>query len=239
MKQANDVSMSLGELGILKWLALQVLFVSMATVLEAAESPNPLLSSRIDAAFGVHQLQQRVQAEGGDNALHVVDHYLLSLNLSGSFHFSPYMALGMFLHLDEGLRTQTSLHSLDSRKNPVSGTQSGGAYTEFWLGPLIQVFWDPLQAEFGYAAIGWLDDNTRGDLKTTGGSSSGSLSMRLGSGWLLSLGANFPLYDIYRLVAKLEYRTRIYDARAGKALANGTEMPMQSIMPYLGVAFGF
>lgn len=199
------------------------------------ENDPPL---RADAQLGFSRFEQQVKSEiGGARGERLVEQSELELGLTGSYRIFGPIAAGLFLRSDFGTRRAGRFTGFDDEGAAVVADETGGAYQELWLGPLLRASWRALFFEVGYAVYGARWDDARDDLPTADGEVDAALRTSPTVAWLFALGGGVPVADQWQLVFRAEYRIRYYDRRNGDALADDVVHGTQSITPLLGVAW--
>ncbi|MEO0324498.1 MAG: hypothetical protein AAF447_16165, partial [Myxococcota bacterium] len=124
---------------------------------------------------------------------------------------------------------------LDDDGNATTVSLGGGAFTETWVGPLVQLRWRYLFGEAGWGAVAFRQDDARGDLTAPGTRGAFRASPRVA--WMVGGGGYFPIYGDWDLMLRVTYRIRYYETRGGDDLASGVAFGHQSVTPLVGFAW--
>lgn len=197
-------------------------------------------SWRTEGGISVSHFQQQVKRAVGDvRGQRLVNEFELGALLSGSYRIHEFVHLGIFARADRGERFLARFNGFDAEGRTQTKDGVGGTYTEFWIGPLVQLHWKQLTLDLGFAPYGYRNDNARDDIPNVSGSTDGSFSLHPTIAWLVSLGGSFSLLEQLETTIKVEYRPRYYSQRGGDDLANNVEHGTQSVVPIIGVACQF
>lgn len=195
---------------------------------------------RIEGGITVSHFQQQVKRAVGDiRGQRLVNEFELGAMLSGSYQIHEFVHLGIFVRADRGERFLARFNGFDAEGRTQTKEGIGGTYTEFWIGPLVQLQWKQLTLDLGFAPYGYRNDNARDDIPNVLGSTDGSFFLHPTIAWLISLGGGFSLLEQVEATIKVEYRPRYYSQRGGEDLANNVEHGTQSVVPIIGVACQF
>lgn len=203
-------------------------------------SQESTASWRVESGITFSHFQQQIkQAVGDVRGQRLVNEFEVGALLSGSYRIHQYVHLGIFTRADRGERFLARFNGFDAQGKTQTKDGIGGTYTEFWIGPIVQLQWKQLTLDLGYAPYGVRNDHARDDIPNVDGNADGSFSLHPTIAWMVSLGGNFPLYEKFDALIKIEYRPRYYSERNGKTLINDIEHGTQSIVPVIGVAYQF
>ena len=195
---------------------------------------------RIEGGVTFRHFQQQVKAEVGQpRGDRLVNEFELGALVSGLYELHEYVAVGAFLRVDRGERLAARFDGFDADGTTKTRDAVGGAYSELWFGPFIQVRWKQLSLDLGYAPIGVRDDMARIDVPSASGETDGTFSLHPTIAWIISLGANIPVSESFDVILKAEYRPRYYSKRGGEPLLGNIEHGTQSIAPLLGIGWRF
>lgn len=192
---------------------------------------------RLDLGLGFHRFEQQVKAEiGGAAGVPIVEESALHLAVDATYNVWRFVRLGLSAQLDVGARHATTFERIEDGA-PVVAERVGGAYTEFWLGPMLHLQWKGLFARVGYGALGLRTDSARDDLPASDGSTSGILRTSPRIAWWFGLGVYAPIRPHWDLTLRVQYRIRYYVTRGGEPLAQDLVHGTQDITPFLGVSY--
>jgi hypothetical protein len=195
---------------------------------------------RADAGLTFSRFEQQVKAEiGGARGERLVQSTELGLLLTGAYSLHALFEVGLFAQGDVGSRSAGRFVGFDANGAAQLDSETGGAYQELWLGPLIRGRYGPAFVELGWGALGLRWDEARDDLPSTTGETDGALVRNPAIAWLLAAGGAVPLGERLDLVLRLEYRVRYYTSRGGNPLAEEIAHGTQSFAPFIGVGYGF
>ena len=193
---------------------------------------------RVESGVVFSHFQQQIKrAVGDERGQRLVNEFHLGALLSGSYRIHEFIHLGIFTRADRGERYLANFNGFDAQGKTQTKNGIGGTYTEFWIGPLLQLQWKQLTLDLGYAPYGTRNDNARGDIPNANNSAEGSFSLHPTIAWLISFGGSFDVSDNFDVLLKVEYRPRYYSERGGTALLNDIEHGTQSVVPVIGVAY--
>ena len=193
---------------------------------------------RLEAGISLSMFQQQVKSEvGGETGDPLINENQFGFMLTGTYQVHKHIGLGLFLRTDIGVREAAKFREIDAEGKAIVGSQLGGDYSEFWLGPVAKFSWRQVFLELGYAVIGRRTDDGRPDILNASGNNSGTLTVNPSVAWMINLGGEFELTDKLLLQMRLEYRIRYYNERDGENLRNNIEHGTQSLVPIFGVAF--
>lgn len=193
---------------------------------------------RVEGGAVISHFQQQIKrAVGDERGQRLVNEFQFGALFSGSYRVHEFIHLGIFTRVDRGERFLASFNGFDAQGKTQTINGIGGTYTEFWIGPLLQLQWKQLTLDLGYAPYGTRNDNARGDIPNTNNSTDGAFSLHPTIAWLISIGGSFDVSDNFDLLLKIEYRPRYYSERGGAILINDIEHGTQSIVPVIGVAY--
>jgi hypothetical protein len=207
-----------------------------ATADEARPKPHVVA----DANLSFSRFEQQVKTEvGGTRGERLVESTELGLLLTGTYVLLDYLEAGLFSQFDLGFRSSSRLAGFDGAGAAQTTAETGGAYRELWLGPLVRGRYGPIFAEVGWGALGMRWDDARDDLPSRSGDVDSALARDPAIAWLIAVGGAVPLADRLDLMLRLEYRLRYYTSRGGEPLAGGVVHGTQSFTPLVGVAYRF
>ena len=193
---------------------------------------------RLDGGLVFSHFEQQVKTEvGGEQGEKLVEDTEFGLQIVASWNVWRFLDLGIYTQFDIGNRSAARFDGFDDAGRTVVSGEVGGAYSEFWLGPLVRAGWKGLFVEFAYGAIGLRSDDARDDLATADGDTESALQTSPTIAWVGAIGGMFEVIDDLQVVLKLEYRVRYYTSRGGDALANEIVHGTQNFTPFLGVAW--
>lgn len=217
---------------------MEKLFILIFIFVMPSSSQESTSSWRIESGITFSHFQQQIkQAVGDVRGERLTNEFELGVLLSGSFRIHQFVHLGIFTRADRGERFLARFNGFDAQGKTQTKDGIGGTYTEFWIGPIVQLQWKQLTFDLGYAPYGTRLDNARGDISNASGSTDGSFSLNPTIAWLFSLGGSFSLVKKLAVLIKIEYRPRYYSKRGGEVLSNNIEHGTQSIAPIIGVAY--
>jgi hypothetical protein len=205
----------------------------MMTLRLGAQERTPLSA---EAGLTFSHFQQQVKQEVGDSrGQRIVHETEIGLHLAGAYQLADWLAAGLYLRFDTGLREAARFDGFDADGKTTVRDRVGGDYNELWVGPLLRGTWRFLQLDVGYGAYGIRFDEGRSDLPSASGDTSASFRLSATIAWLVALGANFPIDDELDLSVRAEYRARYYFERAGEALLDEIHHGTQSVVPMIAV----
>ncbi len=200
-----------------------------------AESKQPL---RLVSNLTFDRFEQQVKQEvGGTKGQKLVEDNSLALHLSITYAPLEYISIGFFARGDIGTRSAGNFERFDGEGAALITDETGGAYLEFWLGPLLAAHYKTFWFELGYAVLGVRSDDARADLQGTSGEEESPLQTSPTIAWLVALGAGLPVLDTLQINLRLEYRVRYYDSRGGNPLADKVVHGTQNLTPFFGVVW--
>jgi hypothetical protein len=192
----------------------------------------------VDVGLTGGHFEQQVKTEvGGERGEKIVVDTHLGVHSFATYRIWGPLSLGLFTQLDVGERSQGRFAGFDAQDRTQVDKQTGGTYTEFWVGPVLRGQWRALFAEVGYGAFGVRDDEARDDLPDESGSTDSALRTSPTIAWLAAVGAGVPLTDHFDAILRLEYRVRYYDQRGDKDLADDIVHGTQGFTPFVGLAW--
>lgn len=195
-------------------------------------------SWRIEAGAAFSHFQQQVKRAVGDpRGQRLVNEFQIGALVSGSYRLHDLISVGIFTRVDRGERFLANFSGFSADGKTQTADGIGRTYTELWIGPLIQMQWNMLTLDLGYAPYGTRNDNARGDIPNNVNSTAGLFSLHPTIAWLISLGGSFEIVPDFDLLIKIEYRPRYYSERGGAPLIDGIEHGTQSIVPVIGIAY--
>jgi hypothetical protein len=191
---------------------------------------------RIESAITLSHFQQQVKAEiGDDRGQRLVYEEAIGFVLTGGYRIYRHFNIGIFAQYDGGKRTLAVFDGFDDEQKARVRDELGGAYREFWFGPLLEFSWKTLAAAAGYALIGIRSDDARADIPAQDGDISSAFRTHPTIAWMFSIGAAVPVYSRFDLVVRIQYRARYYDRRGSKELFDAIDHGTQSISPLIGI----
>lgn len=192
---------------------------------------------RLDIGLGFHRFEQQVKAEiGGEAGVPIVEESALHLAIDATYNLYRFVRIGLYAQLDVGARHATTFERIEDGA-PVVAERVGGAYTEFWLGPMLHLQWKGLFARVGYGALGLRSDTARRDLPGADGSTSGLLRTSPRIAWHFGVGVYAPIRPAWDLMLRVQYRVRYYVTRGGEPLAQDLVHGTQDLAPFIGVSW--
>lgn len=196
---------------------------------------------QVDAGLTFSHFQQQVKAEVGDPRGERLSYELeFGLLTMGSYQIWDYVHAGVFLQFDRGNRLAARFAGFDSATGrTVTRDKFGGNFDEFWLGPFVRGQWRNFFGEMGWGLVGLRNDDSRTDLPSVSGDTTGTFDLLPSVALFASLGASVPFNDRLALVFRFEYRLRYYKGREGQAFLNKFEHGTQNISPFVGVSYRF
>jgi len=195
---------------------------------------------RIESGITLSHFQQQVKAEiGGDRGQRLVYEESIGFVITGGYRIHDLFYVGLYSQYDGGKRTLARFDGFDTEGKTRVRDEIGGAYREFWFGPLIHFSWRTLSAEWAHALVGIRSDNARTDIPANDGDVSTAFRTHPTIAWMLSVGAAVPVIEQLDLVVRVQYRARYYNRRGSKDLIDNIDHGTQSIAPVIGVSFKF
>lgn len=186
---------------------------------------------------GFSHFEQQVKSEvGGKKGDILVNDSEFNLLVNATTRIWGNLGLGVFAQADWGHRSAGLYNGLDSENSATVNGSIGGAYSEYWLGPLVSYELKSVFFQLGYGAFGRRIDDSRKGIVNDKGSNSGSFSLSPTVAWLIVTGGRFDLDDNLELEIKVEYRIRYYDQRAGENLEFGITHGTQNLSPLIGLS---
>ena len=214
----------------------KITFVTLLLILSAPASAEE--AWRIDGGLSLSRFEQQVKSEvGGVAGERLVMESQVGFAAMGSYRVWGPLSLGLFVQYDLGERAAGKFEGFDADGKTVIGSESGGSFQEFWVGPLLRVQWRTLFFELAYGAFGIRTDDARDDLPDVDGSTSSALRTSPTIAWLMALGGGVPVTDSLQVVLRLEFRIRYYDRRGSGALKDNIVHGTQNFTPFIGVAW--
>jgi hypothetical protein len=193
---------------------------------------------RIDGGLSLSRFEQQVKSEvGGVAGERLVMESQLGFAAMGTYRVWGPLSLGLYMQYDLGERAAGKFEGFDAEGKTVIGSESGGDFQEFWVGPLLRVQWRTLFFELAYGAFGIRTDDARDDLPDESGKTDSALRTSPTIAWLMTLGGGVPVTDSLQVVLRLEYRVRYYDRRGNGALKDEIVHGTQNFTPFVGVAW--
>jgi hypothetical protein len=211
---------------------------AVVTLLAAPSAAEPRW--QLDGALALGRFEQQAKTEvGGARGERLVQESQLSyLNLLAYRIWGP-ISVGGYFQIDLGSRSAARFAGFDSEDRTLTEGQVGGAYTEYWAGPLIRLSTGHLLFELGHGSLGARYDDAREDLSSEDGNTEGALGLRPSIAWMVNAGGRLPITRCLHAVLRLEYRVRYYDRRAGKPLEDRLVHGTQNLTPFFGLAWSF
>ncbi len=192
---------------------------------------------RLVANLTFDRFEQQVKQEiGGAKGQKLVEDNSLALHVVASYAPIKYVSIGVFARGDLGTRTAGNFERFDDGA-PIITDETGGAYSEVWLGPLLAAHYKTFWFELGYAVVGIRSDDGRDDLPGTSGEEDSALQTSPTVAWLVAIGAGLPVLETLQVNVRLEYRVRYYDQRGGNPLSNDVVHGTQNLTPFFGVVW--
>ncbi len=212
------------------------LAVSLMTGAASAETPPE--AWRVDFGMTLSRFEQQVKTEiGGARGERLVEETNVGLALLGTYRVWGPLSLGLYTQFDTGVRRNARFEAFDADGKATTVDETGGAFREVWLGPLVRLQYKAVFFEAAYGALGIRWDDARDDLPADGGDTDSALLTSPAVSWYVALGGGVPVIEHLDLVFRLEYRVRYYDRRSGgdfePALSHGT----QNLTPFVGLAW--
>ena len=193
---------------------------------------------RLDVGLIGGHFEQQVKTEvGGERGEKIVVDTELGVQTFGTYRVWGPLSAGLFAQLDVGERSSGRFAGFDAQNRTQIDRQTGGTYTEFWIGPMLRGQWRTLFVEVGYGAFGVRDDEARDDLADETGDTDPALRTSPTIAWMLNLGAGVPITEHLQGVLRLEYRVRYYDRRGDQDLADDIVHGTQNLTPFVGLAW--
>jgi hypothetical protein len=159
--------------------------------------------------------------------------------LQGSRRISKVFSAGLYLEYDLGNRTMAQFNGFNSQGQTMVTNALGGTYSEFWTGPFLRFAFKSVFLDAGYGLVGLRNDNSRDDIVSSSGATTGTFSVNPSVAWFAGIGLKAPLGERLSLVVKVQYRFRYYDKRDGDPLMNNIEHGTQNFSPFVGVVYVF
>lgn len=207
-------------------------FLLTASPVEAEET------WRVDGGFTFSRFEQQVKSEVGTAAgERLVEKTELGLTAMGSYRVWGPISLGLYLQYDVGSRSAGKFDGFDEDGKTVISNETGGAFQELWMGPLVRAHWRSLFFELSYGALGMRNDAAREDLQDADGKTDSALFTSPTIAWMAALGGGVPLTDSLELVLRMEYRVRYYNRRGNGPLKDSIVHGTQNFTPFVGVAW--
>ena len=192
---------------------------------------------RLTSDLAVSRFEQQVKTEiGGARGERLVEETFLGLNVQGSYLLWDYFAAGVFVRGDVGSRSAGTFEAFDENGAPTIVDETGGAFAELWLGPVVSAHYKTLFAQVGYGALGLRCDSARDDLPAEGGGT-GAFRTSPTIAWLVAIGGGIPVLETLQIHLRLEYRVRYYTRRSGDVLENDVAHGTQNLTPFFGIVW--
>ena len=127
-------------------------------------------SWRIDGGITFSRFEQQVKSEvGGVAGQRLVEETEFGVTALATYRVWGPIALGLYLQYDVGSRSAGKFTGFDEDGKTVVASETGGAFHEFWVGPIIRGQWRTLFVEVAYGALGLRSDEARTDLPDENG----------------------------------------------------------------------
>ncbi len=195
---------------------------------------------RVEGGLVFSHFQQQIKHAVGDpRGQRLVNEFQIGGLVSGSYLIDDFIHVGVFTRVDRGERYLANFNGFSAEGKTQTKDGIGGTYTEIWIGPIVQLQWNQLTLDLGFAPYGTRRDHARGDIPNNNNSTDGSFSLHPTIAWLVSLGGSFDVKDDIDVLIKIEYRPRYYSERGGSVLINDIEHGTQSVVPVFGIAYLF
>ncbi len=209
----------------------------MGVLMVLALLASPEETWRFDLGLTFSRFEQQVKSEiGGARGERLVEESRFGVNAIATYTVWGPLSVGAFAWADVGSRTAGRFTGFDADNKALVEGEVGGAFTEFWVGPMVRARWKAVFVELGYGALGLRSDDARTDLPDTSGDTDGALRTSPTVAWRLALGGHIPLVAPVELALRLEYRVRYYVAR-GEKLQNEMAHGTQEYAPFIGVSW--
>ncbi len=224
------------------WVLVGLLCLGWGVLAQAqdrSEGSSTYKPVRLDFALTLMRFEQQVKSEiGGARGERLVEDSLVGAGLWATWRpvGLSWLGVGGFARFDAGQRSAGRFEGLDAEGRTVVGSETGGAFQELWLGPIVRASWKSFFAEFGYGALGLRWDDAREDLPAQDGDTEKALRTSSSVAWIGAVGGGIPVADSWDVVFRLEYRVRYYDRRESMLfdeLVHGT----QNFTPFVGVSW--
>lgn len=187
---------------------------------------------------GLGMFQQQVKSKVGDErAEPVVDESHVQL-LSRLNIVEPNFQWGVSLRLDAGKRKAGQFEGLDENNKTVTSTRLGGAYTEYWIGPFIELPLSPFYLGMNYGLFIRRDDAGRSDIPDSKGRDNRTFRPMSTVAWSFYGGLISQLpWEGVVLNTQMEYRIRYYNRRDSTKLISDVVHGTQDLVLMSGVTF--
>lgn len=218
------------------FLILTIIFQGFNYV--SAQSDLPFWT--VEGSFTYSHFEQQVKSMiGAPPGQKLSDITEFGFWLLGSRRISKVFSAGLYVEYDLGNRTMAQFNGFNSQGQTIVTNALGGTYSEFWMGPFVRFAYKSVFLDAGYGLVGLRNDNSRDDIVSSSGATTGTFSVNPSVAWFAGIGLKAPLGERLSLVVKVQYRFRYYDERNVDPLMNNIEHGTQNFSPFVGVMYAF
>lgn len=212
-------------------------FLGLGLSASAQEQQSPY-SVELLGTFTHFEQQVKTEIGGIKGDLLAADTEL-SLQLVGMYNVWKFIHAGWYFQYDSGNRELAQFSGFDANGAAEVYNLQGGAFNEFWTGPIVRAYYKQAFVDVAYGLFGTREDDARLGIANESGSNEGSFTTDPAVAWMLGFGATVDICEHLALMFKAQYRVRYYDARDGEALENESVHGTQNFSPMLGISYRF
>ena len=195
-----------------------------------------LKNAEINLGFSFNHFQQQIKTEiGGEKGDKLIDITSLTFAANGLVSIYKSIKAGLYIDYETGSRNSGRFLSFNSENQAVTNQKNGGAFSEIWIGPMIQFNFDQAFFEIAHGSFAIRSDDGRGDIPDSENDKSSSFKVTSSIAWKLQFGYKINLSKNLDSFIKIQYRVRYYDRRDQK-LNNNYVLGSQNITPVLGLS---
>ncbi len=216
---------------IFSWCIL----LGFSSISSAPDQPQRF-SAELTGSFS-HFEQQIKTKIGGVKGDLLTANTELNLQLMGIYKIWKFIHAGWYFQYDVGNRENAQFDGFDALGAAQVVNLQGGAFREFWTGPVIRAQYKLAFLELGYGLLGTRSDDARNDILNSLGNSEGNFSTDPAVAWFLGIGAEVKLWKSLSLLIKAQYRVRYYDSKDGSVLDQDAVHGTQNFAPLLGLSY--
>jgi hypothetical protein len=222
-------------------IRLIFLVIYIAFTMSKADALRPAVYNErvsLGASFTVNMFQQQVKPEIGDErGERLTFDYGLGLDIYGYYMINEYIEVGAFIRYDNGSNRAAMFDSISPTGTAVTSGTIEGDNNEFWIGPRLLIRYEGLFGEFGWGVWGMRNDESRTDIPDKNGNTDNALDLNPAFAMQINLGYELRLSKNWGAFAKLEWRLRYYDGRAGEPLFDEIEHGTMNLNPFIGINY--
>jgi len=192
----------------------------------------------IELTGSLSHFEQQIKTKiGGEKGDLLAANTELNIQAVGTYKVWKFITAGCYFQYDIGNRENSQISGFDASGAAQVMNVQGGAFREFWTGPILHAQYRQAFLEFGYGLVGTRKDDSRSDILNAAGSNQGNFSIDPSVAWIIGVGVQVNLSKKFDFLVKAQYRARYYNSRDGVEFENQAVYGTQNFSPLIGVLY--